>query len=175
LAITAIALIQDEAPKARLLIYGIGAELPRLVSLANELGLNGKVKFYDIVPLSEVAAIMSEADLGVVPKRAESFGNEAFSTKILEFMAVGVPVLASDTKIDKYYFDDSSICFFGSGNEKELAASMLRLMNDSSLRMRIMAGGRAKADEYSWDRHKHRYFELVDALTDRTSAPADRP
>ncbi len=38
---------------------------------------------------------MWRADLGVVPKRAEGFGNEAFSTKILEFMACGVPVLVS--------------------------------------------------------------------------------
>ncbi len=47
---------------------------------------------------------MSKADLGIVPKRAAGFGDEAFSTKILEFMALGVPVIASETQIDRYYF-----------------------------------------------------------------------
>ena len=50
---------------------------------------------------------MAEADFGIVPKRSEGFGNEAFSTKIFEFMALGIPVIAADTKIDKYYFNDS--------------------------------------------------------------------
>jgi len=42
------------------------------------------------------------ADLGIVPKRKDNFGNEAFSTKILEFMAMSVPVIVSDTMVDKF-------------------------------------------------------------------------
>ena len=66
----------------------------------------------NMIPLEEIAKIMAQADLGVVPKRSEGFGNEAFSTKTLEFMALGVPVLASGTKIDHYYFNDSVVEFF---------------------------------------------------------------
>jgi glycosyltransferase involved in cell wall biosynthesis len=44
---------------------------------------------------------MENADLGVVPKRNDPFGDEAFSTKILEFMAMGVPVIVSETRIDR--------------------------------------------------------------------------
>ena len=43
---------------------------------------------------------MAAASVGVVPKRSEGFGNEAFSTKTLEFMACGVPVIVSRTRID---------------------------------------------------------------------------
>ena len=64
---------------------------------------------------------MANADLGVVPKRADIFGNEAYSTNILEFMSLGVSVVVADTKIDKYYFSDSVVKFFHSGNEEDLA------------------------------------------------------
>ena len=84
---------------------------PALINLASELGLNGNVRFFPPVRVTEIAKIMANADLGVVPKRADSFGNEAYSTKIMEFMAVGVPVVVSSTKIDRYYFDDSMVRF----------------------------------------------------------------
>ncbi|HEY4281634.1 MAG TPA: glycosyltransferase, partial [Chthoniobacterales bacterium] len=80
------------------------------------------------------AGVIESADLGIVPKRNDSFGNEAFSTKILEFMATGVPVIVSDTLIDKYYFDDSIVCFFQAGNEQDLARCMLQLIRDPERR-----------------------------------------
>ena len=66
---------------------------------------------------------LANADLGVVPKRADSFGNEAYSTKIMEFMSLGVPVVVSSTKIDRFYFDDSVVRFFESGNADALATA----------------------------------------------------
>ena len=54
---------------------------------------------------------MEDGDLAVVPKRSDSFGNEAFSTKTFEFMALGVPLLISDTAVDRYYFNDSIVTF----------------------------------------------------------------
>ena len=58
------------------------------------------------LPLRAIASMMADADLGVVPKRNDSFGGDAFSTKILEFMALGVPLLVADTRIDRHYFND---------------------------------------------------------------------
>ena len=112
---------------------------------------------------------MASADLGIVPKRADSFGNEAFSTKILEFMSLGVPVLAADTAIDKYYFNDSQICFFESGNEEELARSVLYLINNPDVRESIARNGEDRAADFSWEKHKQRYFDLVDSLVDGSS------
>ena len=92
-----------------------------LMALTEKLGLGEKVRFFSPLPLSQIAEVMSSAALGVVPKRADSFGNEAYSTKIMEFMSLGVPMVVSETKIDRYYFDDSLVRFFESGNPKALA------------------------------------------------------
>ena len=84
-------------------IHGEGSAKPELERLVSELGLEGKVLLHAPLPLREIASVMANADLGVVPKRNDSFGGEAFSTKILEFMALGVPLLLADTRIDRHY------------------------------------------------------------------------
>jgi len=80
-----------------------------LSTLIQELHLENRVFIRNPMPLREIAKVIESADLGIVPKRKDTFGNEAFSTKILEFMAMGVPVIVSDTQIDRYYFDDSVV------------------------------------------------------------------
>lgn len=166
IAIRAMTTIKDGAPGAQLHIYGIGGLRESLMQLTSELGLDDNVKFHGVLPIEEIALVMASADLGIVPKRADSFGNEAFSTKILEFMSLGVPVLASDTAIDRYYFNDSQICFFKSGNEEDLARKALHLIANPDIRENIARNGEARAADFSWDKHIQRYFDLVDSLVD---------
>ena len=164
IAIRAMKILEVKAPDARLHIYGDGAEKNALIQLAAELNLEERVLFYDLVPLDEIAAVMAAADLGLVPKRADSFGNEAFSTKILEFMSLGVPLVAAGTMIDKYYFDESEIQFFESGNEEDLARCLLLLIENPQLRSDMARTAEECAEQYSWDQHRQRYLDLVDTL-----------
>jgi hypothetical protein len=123
----------------------------------------------DLLPLTEISAVMANADVGVVPKRKDSFGNEAFSTKILEFMAVGVPVIVSDTKIDKYYFDESLVTFFQSDDEKHLADRMLLLIQDGKLRSRLVSNAEEFIKKNNWEVKKAEYLKLVDERLISTS------
>ncbi len=81
--------VVEKIPAAEFHIYGAGNMKDELVELTRELGLTEKVRFFNPLPVSLIAEAMSKADLGVVPKRADSFGNEAYSTKIMEFMCFG--------------------------------------------------------------------------------------
>jgi glycosyltransferase involved in cell wall biosynthesis len=151
-------------PEAEFHIYGDGNMKPQLVSLTEELGLNGSVRFFKPMPIQEIAYVMAEADLGVVPKRADSFGNEAYSTKIMEFMSLGVPVVVSETKIDRFYFDDSVVRFFESGNSDALAEAMCDVLCDDKLRNRLVRNASEYVAKNSWDNRKAEYLRLVDGL-----------
>jgi glycosyltransferase involved in cell wall biosynthesis len=108
---------------------------------------------------------MAITDLAIEPKRSTSeFGNEALSTKILEFMTLGVPVIASRTTIHTYYYDDTIIHYYGNDDADELAEQMLRLKNDPDLRREVAARARRYAVENTWDARKGEYLQLVDAL-----------
>lgn len=159
--------IKDKVPNADLYIYGDGPAKPGLIQLTQERGLENRVFLPNARPLREIAKIIECADLGVVPKRKDNFGNEAFSTKILEFMAMGVPVIVSDTKVDRYYFNDSVVRFFRGGDDAHLAECMLDLITNASLRQRQTENASRFVETVDWNAKQHEYLELVDALAAR--------
>ena len=165
IAIEAFVKVRENVPNAELHLYGGGGGTEEgLKALAEKLGLKECVKFCGSRPLQEIADVIANADLGVVPKRADSFGNEAYSTKIMEFMSQGVPVVVSKTKIDSYYFDDKVVQFFPSGNTEALADAIISLAKAPELRESLIANGYQYVDRNSWDVRKHDYFALVDGM-----------
>jgi glycosyltransferase involved in cell wall biosynthesis len=163
-AIRAFARISDQAPEAEFHIYGDGPSKPELLSLVKELGVEQQIKMPSARPLHEIAEIMETASLGIVPKRSDNFGNEAFSTKILEFMAMGVPVVVADTMIDKFYFNDSLVTFFKSGNVDDLAGRMLEMIKNPVARQRQIENASRFVDTVDWSSKQHEYLELIDRL-----------
>jgi glycosyltransferase involved in cell wall biosynthesis len=164
IAIRAFAKISRFAPQAEFHIYGDGSSKQELLELVKNLGVESQVRMSPARSLREIAQIMETADLGVVPKRNDSFGNEAFSTKTLEFMAMGVPVVVSETMVDRYYFDDSVVKFFRSGDEGDLAHCMLEMIDDSEARQRLVENANRFVKSLDWTARQHEYLELVDQL-----------
>jgi glycosyltransferase involved in cell wall biosynthesis len=164
-AIRAFARIADQIPDAEFHIYGEGPAKPSLIELADQLAMQERILFHDFLPSREIARAMAASDLAIEPKRATSaFGNEALSTKILEFMALGVPVIASKTKIHARYYEDSIIQYYENDNEAELARQILRLKNDPELRHRLVANAKLYIDENNWTVRQHEYLQLMDSL-----------
>ena len=163
IGIEAFRLVKEKMADAEFHIYG-GGNRDELVQIVDRLGLADSIKFFGGFPLDQMPEVIANAGVGVVPKRANSFGNEAYSTKIMEFMSQGIPVVVSRTKIDSYYFDDSVVRFFDSGDSRAMAEAMLDVVEDSTLREALSEGGLKYAQEHGWERKKREYFALVDAL-----------
>jgi glycosyltransferase involved in cell wall biosynthesis len=164
LAIEAMVRIRKRIPHVELHLYGGGQEAESLAALSKRLGLNGSIKFYGSVPLDDMPEVMANADLGVVPKRANSFGDEAYSTKIMEFLSQGVPVVVSRTTIDSYYYSDREVRFFASGDSQALAEATLEILENARLRESLVRAGYEYVLQNSWEAKKKDYFALVDAL-----------
>jgi glycosyltransferase involved in cell wall biosynthesis len=156
--------IKDKVPEAEFHIYGDRPTKAALIRLVKDLRLDGRVLILGMQPIHKIAEIMSGADLGIVPKRNDPFGGEAFSTKTLEFMSLGVPIIVSKTKIDAYYFNDSVVRFFEPDNEVDLADSMLMLLKDSEKRAELARQAESFVKQFMWDTRKVEYLKLVDSL-----------
>jgi len=75
-----------------------------------------------------------------------------------------VPVVVSDTKIDRYYFNDSVVQFFCGEDEKDLARSLLLVIKDSDRRKSLVDAALEFVQHNDWDMMKPKYLALVDSL-----------
>jgi glycosyltransferase involved in cell wall biosynthesis len=149
-------------------IYGKGTDEEYFKNLTDKLNLNSTVIFHSIVPLQELPQIMGNADLGVEPKSKASFSNEAFSTKILEFMMMNIPVIISDTLIHRYYFNDDQVMFFESDNPIDCARCIKLLKEHKSIRKNLITNANKLMENFNWDKQKHNYISLVNNLVGKT-------
>jgi glycosyltransferase involved in cell wall biosynthesis len=164
IAIRAFASIASEVPEAEFHVYGEGPYRGELEDLIEALRMQSRVRMNGFIPTRDVARLIENADLGVVPKRTDGFGNEAFSTKIMEFMALGVPVIVPDSRIDRYYFNDSMVKFFKGGDEQDLAQAMLLMIRNVELRHKLAGNALQFVERNNWDLMKIDYFGVIDSL-----------
>ncbi len=168
IAVRAMAILRQAVPHARLEVYsnrtGNSPYFDQLNALVQELNLQGHVSFNDAIPHQEMAQLLRKAHVGVVPKRAGVFASEAFSTKIFEFLASGVPVVASRTRIDEFYFDEQVVSFFEPESEEELAQRLLELFRDCKKRKGFSMTGREFMRDKRWEEKKQIYYSIVEKL-----------
>lgn len=145
--------------------YGNGHAKKDILTQIEELGISSYVKIFDTIPLNEIVLKLEEADLGIVPKRNDEFGGEAFSTKILEFMLMEVPVIIAATKIDKYYFNDNIVTFFEPDNVSHLVQQIKFCIDNPSITREKAVNAKKFVEENTWDKKKNEYLNIISKLT----------
>ena len=116
------------------------------------------------VSLDEIVGIMAQADVGIIPKRNDNFGGSAFSTKTLEFMSLGVPIIISHTRIDHYYFNESDVRFFEPENVEDLSVAMLAMIENPSLKAKQIAAANNFVNQFNWRKKQNLYLDIADQL-----------
>ncbi|MFC2008294.1 glycosyltransferase family 4 protein [Chloroflexota bacterium] len=141
--------IQQEIPNSRLIVVGPGTRLRRKYKRQAKHDRLNDVAFVGYVPYEELPRYYKTADIYCTP----ATGRESFGIVLLEAMAVGKPVVASN--IEGYagvITDGVDGLLVPSRDDKALAQALISLMRDESLRQEMGARGRAKALDYSWER-----------------------
>ena len=163
-AVAAIARIRPTLPVSAT-FYGRGDALPALEALASELGIADRVDFPGRIPIEDVPRAVAAGDVGVAPTRLDPFTGMSLSTKLLEYAAMGKPVVASRLPTVERYFSTDTLSVYEPGDPESLAATILGLVDDAPGRRARVDRTRQRGDELSWARQAETYKSVVDRLT----------
>jgi glycosyltransferase-like protein len=139
-------------------------ELDRWARRRAEIGLTGdSVRELGPVGDAELERLYRAADVLAFPSVAEGFG-----LVVLEALASGLPVVASDIEVLRGFLDDGdSALLFHCGDPASLGHALALVLRDQEVRERIVAGGEAVAALHTWDavavRHDRTYSDLLAA------------
>ena len=163
----AAARVRAAIPAAGFVIAGEGELMKELRDLAAELGIQDDVFF--IGRCDSVADLLFASEVGVLSSKAEGFANA-----ILEYMAAGLPVVATDVGGAREAIAEGETGYLvASGDDEKMADRIIEVLNKTE-RARVM-GDRGRvlvAEKFSCDRHLRNTLELYDELL---SAPNSSP
>ncbi len=169
-AIEAVALARQHIPGLEFEILGDGDNRDSLVRLVEELGLSGCVGFSDgRVALEDLPARIRRADVGVVPIIHDAFTQYMLPVKLMEYVHLGVPVIATDSDTIKSYLDDTMICYVPSGDVKELATQIRALHDDPGKRKSLADNAGRFSNTMTWESQRSEYYGLIDGLLGETA------
>ena len=157
----------DETLPTRLDIFGDGPYRAELQAIVARNGASDRVRLNGPVPIDELPALIAAADIGVVPTLPEPYMQLSLSTKLLEYAAMGIPIVASDLATFRAHFSDKAVHYVPGGDAGALAASFRSLAADPMAAARLGAEAHRQAAAYRWETQAARYLGIVNRLVQR--------
>lgn len=138
-----------------LVLTGDGGSQDPLVPLIAELDLSTDVVLTGWTTQADLEWLYQNASLYVLPTRYEGFG-----LGVLEAMARGLPVLASDIPVLREV-GGSAIQYVDSRDSRAMADRIVRVLRDPSLRTRMSDQGQRQALEFPWEQSVDRTWHVL--------------
>lgn len=160
--IEAAARASSEIPGLRVELYGDGDALPAVRELASRYGLDGRFSSSGAyLPHRDTLAAVSGASVGVVPNLSNRLNRFALSSKLFEYVMLGIPVACSRLPTLEEHFGEDELLFFEPGDSADLARALTAIATDPASAARRAERARARCEEYRWHQSAKRYAALL--------------
>jgi glycosyltransferase involved in cell wall biosynthesis len=162
--VDAMALVR--APSAHLVFLGDGPMVKKLRRRAERAGVGKRIHFHGAVPQHELLRFTASADLGLIPYQATCLNNlYCTPNKLFEYIAAGVPIVASDLPELRRVIGDNGIgLIIDAGSPETFARAIDLLIPDpgklQDLRERVLAVSR----RLNWEQESKVLLQVFDGL-----------
>jgi len=145
-------------------LVGGGTSLDEMRRLAVELGIADCVSFTGRVPDSSLLAMLNTADVCVNPDVANEMNDKSTMNKIMEYMALGKPIVQFDLAEGRYSAQRASL-YAQRNDSVDLAVKIVELLDDPVRRAEMGEFGRSRVEsELEWRHEVPKLLAAYDAL-----------
>ena len=128
LAVKAFQKAAAACPRARLEIYGDGDAGDELEAQVGAAGMGDRIYFSKkLFRVESIAEMIQGASLGLIPNRRDVATDYMLPVKLLEYVHLGIPVIAPRLKAIQYYFSEDQVAYYEPGDVDELALSLIHI------------------------------------------------
>jgi glycosyltransferase involved in cell wall biosynthesis len=148
-------------------LIGSGDSYPELRSLTTELGLDDYIDFTGRIPDKDVERYLSTAEVCVSPDPKNDMNDSSTMNKILEYMALGRPIVAFDLKETRYSAGDGAL-YAKANDYRNFGDKILELLDDEGKRKAMGERNISRLRErLSWDNSKDCLLKAYEMLKER--------
>jgi glycosyltransferase involved in cell wall biosynthesis len=152
LLLESIAYIRQERGRndVQFAIIGGGTELPALKDMSRRLQIDDSIEFFGRVPDRELWEILGTADVCVNPDRANEMNDKSTMNKIIEYMALGKPIVQFDLTEGRFSAAGASL-YARPNDTRDFGDKLCELLDDAGLRESMGKAGRARVEaDLAW-------------------------
>jgi glycosyltransferase involved in cell wall biosynthesis len=173
--VKAVALMRRRGLDVTLDILGDGDFADELERLIGAYGLSDVVRFdRRTFDHADLIAFTDGIDVGIAPYRPSEFTSHSLPTKLLEYMALGVPAVVTETEMIRDYLGDGVHTIRG-GSAEELVSAIEELI-DVERRAEYRRAGLELARRHGWPQQRERLLSFIDDVSRRRRrSSASRP
>lgn len=164
--IRAFAELMKTKNEIRLALAGDGPSRGQLINLAKDLGVSKSVHFLGTIPNSESLKLLSASDIVVLPSTRAGGIEVGGGIFLLEAMAMGKPVIATDSGGNTDYIKDrENGLLIPEKDVKAICDSVLRLIGDRTFRESLGRNARKEiVEKWTWARKASEIYEEYERL-----------
>ena len=146
---------------------GGGDCLEDLKTLVCSLGLEDYIQFTGRIPDEDLMRYLSSADLGIAPDPYNPLNNVSTMNKMIEYMAMGLPIVSFDLKESKYSAGEAAV-YVQPNDEDLFAKAIMELAEDETRRKQMGELGRKRVEEQlAWDHSRKVLVAAYDRLFEK--------
>jgi glycosyltransferase involved in cell wall biosynthesis len=159
----AFGLLHDSAPRVMLRICGTGEEVARLRALAAGIAPD-RIDVVGPVPFEEIPDELRAAHVGAVSTLHDRFTELLLPVKLLEYIHMGLPAIASRLPGISGYFSSDEVRQFTAGDSAAIAAAIEDVCSSPAAARARAERAAHRLQTIAWERERESYLELVDGL-----------
>jgi len=164
LAVRAVKMVEGKIPRLEFHIFGGGDGKDECVAVSEALGLQKRVNFRGSVQFKALIPIIAEMDLGIIPNRKNEATELMLPVKMLEYVALGIPVVCPRSRAISYYFSEDMVFYYDLENIESMGDAIVLAYENRKLGMEKAENARKFFDVYGWDNQNKDLVDMYNSM-----------